>query len=766
MQGLPQFARRRKLLAGLVSGALTVTLLVVVVAFWWSNQRDEPPPTAARSIPQDVQQQLSGYTFTRSDEGRQVFTIHAARTVAFKEGGTTVLEDVYVELFGREGQRHDVLRTRRCDYNTKSGDLFSAGTVQIELNAEPAGSRRGAKAQRSVMLETSQLRFVQRGALVESDEPVRFRVGDVSGSARGITYATRDGWLELKHEIHAELQREGTGLPPLNLHAARARYDKEKGQVMLSGPVTIAQGSRRVEAENATVYVDSRYRVQRAVLEGSVRATRGSDPLQMRAAANRVTAEFDTESEELRRGVAEGNILVESWRAGSVSQLSAQMLEVALSGKPSRARQGTASGGVRISQESQPGTRPASSQAATPGSVARSGKELTADAVQFTFNQQGRSLEDAATVGPGRLVLVSPDPKAGERVVTAGQFLISFSANSQLETIRGEGGTSITFQPPKNVPPGAAPQVSTADRLVAVIDPATQTVKALDQIGNFQFHEGDRRATAERASYETLAEKLTLSGKPVLWDAEMRARADRVAVDLRTDKVEGAGKVQSTHFGNGSRGDPTTVLADRVVAERDSQTVHYEGHVRAWQGSDVVESTSLDILRKERRVSSGMNVMTSHLQAAAVVGGAGTANDGSGTRPVTIRAERLEYSDQGRKATYQGNVRLQTENTTLESDRLDAYFSNRPGDGRMELRRAVAEGDVKVTQPGRRATGRQAEYISTDGKIVLSGGPPTVYDAERGFTSGRSLTFFSRDDRLVVSGGDESPTISRHRIEQ
>ncbi|MBI1983398.1 MAG: hypothetical protein HYS61_04280, partial [Acidobacteria bacterium] len=109
-----QLARRRKLIARGVAGALGVTVIVIAAAYWWSSRRGESPLQAPRSLPKEINQQLSGYTFTRSDEGRQVFTVHAARTVAFKEGGTTVLEDVFVEVFGKTGQRRDVLRTRRC----------------------------------------------------------------------------------------------------------------------------------------------------------------------------------------------------------------------------------------------------------------------------------------------------------------------------------------------------------------------------------------------------------------------------------------------------------------------------------------------------------------------------------------------------------------------------------------------------------------------------------------------------------------------------
>jgi lipopolysaccharide export system protein LptA len=180
-----------------------------------------------------------------------------------------------------------------------------------------------------------------------------------------------------------------------------------------------------------------------------------------------------------------------------------------------------------------------------------------------------------------------------------------------------------------------------------------------------------------------------------------------------------------------------------------------------------VESSSLDVWRAQRRVSSGSQVLTSLLQPAP---GAAAGSTASGAerevRPVTIRADRLEYFDQGRQASYRGDVRLQTDNTTLQADRLDVYLTSAPSVESSELERAVAEGHVVVEQPTRRATGNHAEYFAAQGKILLSGGPPMLYDQDKGFTTGRRLTFFLRDDRLLVDGGDNSPTLSRHRIAQ
>jgi lipopolysaccharide export system protein LptA len=203
-----------------------------------------------------------------------------------------------------------------------------------------------------------------------------------------------------------------------------------------------------------------------------------------------------------------------------------------------------------------------------------------------------------------------------------------------------------------------------------------------------------------------------------------------------------------------------------MVAQRRSQLVHYEGKVRAWRGADVVESSSLDVYRVAKRLSSGSQVLTSHLQPASYAAGtapsAGTSR--RDTRPLTVRADFLDYFDEGSKASYRGHVKLQTETTILEGDKMDVYFSRLGTTQESEVERAMAEGHVVVIQPGRRATGEQGEYLAGPGKIVLTGGPPNIYDVEKGFTTGRRLTVFVHDDRLLVEGGDGAPSLTQHRV--
>jgi LPS export ABC transporter protein LptC/lipopolysaccharide transport protein LptA len=759
-------ARRKKWLKRLVVGGLTAAAATVAVAYWLGRSRQEPLPGVPQNLPANVQRQLSGYTFTLSNAGQQVFTVHAARTVAFKRGGTTVLDDVWVEVFGREGTRHDILRTRECDYNPKSGDLYSAGRVEIELNA-PGKGRAGPRRRSAVPieLETSQLSFRRQGSQVVTDQPVRFTMGLVSGTARGMVYATRVGSLELRQDVRMEMRPRGGRAPQLTLRlsAGHLRYEKATGEVALAGKVEITQGARRVQAESGRVLLDKQNRVTRAELDGNVRVLGAAGGLQIEGEAERLWGEFDPVSGELRRLLADGQVSIHAHEKGATSNLTAQRVELNLAGAHALAQNGLVTGNVQAEIESSPAL---DTPSANGSRSAAEKKVLTTGQLNFTLRPDGKSLREVATQGAGRLVVIPADRKTGERIITAGQFRMAFNARSRLETLSGLAPTHIIFRPPPNARPGSTMQETFADGLKAEFDPGTQMLRDVEQSGNFRFRDGQREASAENADYAAGTQILTLSGKPRLWDPQNRLTCERLRIDMGTDTAEGVGKVQGTHLDE-KGGEPTHVLADRMVAEQRSQVVHYAGHVRAWRGADVIETSSLDVYRTQRRMSSDSDVLTSHLQPAALVAGAEpVAGSKRETRPVTIRANRLEYFDQGSKASYQGHVRLQTEDTTLDADRLDVWFSGAAPGQEPEVDRAVADGHVRVVQPGRRAQGNHAEYFASTGKIVLTGGPPELYDAERGYTTGQRLTFFIRDDRLFVDGGDQSPSLSKHRVAQ
>ncbi len=105
---------------------------------------------------------------------------------------------------------------------------------------------------------------------------------------------------------------------------------------------------------------------------------------------------------------------------------------------------------------------------------------------------------------------------------------------------------------------------------------------------------------------------------------------------------------------------------------------------------------------------------------------------------------------------------MRTSTTKATSTCAEEIDHSRLG-GPSQIDHMVAVGKVVVTEPNRRAVGDRLVYTADDGKYVLTGKSPSIFDAEHGTVWGDSLTFYSHDDRVLVESKRSSPTITRAR---
>jgi lipopolysaccharide export system protein LptA len=143
----------------------------------------------------------------------------------------------------------------------------------------------------------------------------------------------------------------------------------------------------------------------------------------------------------------------------------------------------------------------------------------------------------------------------------------------------------------------------------------------------------------------------------------------------------------------------------------------------------------------------------------------------SDSSPITITARQLTYADSERKIHYDGGVQAKGTDFTASCKTLDAYLvrrgqvsGNQLVAGPGQLDHMVAQDEVLIQQPNRRAEGQKLVYTADDDKFVLTGGPPSIFDAEQGKITGVSLTFFRRDDRVLVEGREKSPAVTRTQV--
>ncbi|HLY59476.1 MAG TPA: LPS export ABC transporter periplasmic protein LptC [Terriglobia bacterium] len=775
-----QSDRRRRRFALVVAGSLGLVTVGVTVAYWHSLNRKDKAVILPKILPTNVDQQLSGYTYTRSEGDRKIFTLHAARTVSFTEGSTTVLQDVYVEIFGPTGNRRDVLRTEQCDFDPKTQELFAAGNVKMELN-DFANTKQGATApvqsrQDPLFVETSRVHFTQQGTLAETDQPVSFRTERGSGTARGMKYSTRTEELELVSDVVLKLPpRFGARpAPETNLTSSNLHYAKDKQEIDLRGPINVTQAGSHVSGGRGTVLLQERDRLRQILLEDRVQGVEKDQGRTIGINGDRLQADFEKTTSDLRKINATGSVVGQVSRNGKVSRLAANEVEISFLGVHPHPQNGFAAGNVKLSIEGSAGAQGAPTRPPPNGTLESANQELTAARLNFSFRPEQQSLQETQTVGPGHIVLSSADPKTGKREIFGEPLVMNFDERSRLQTLTGVSKVSLIFHPSQQAPAGSPVQESSSDHLKATFDPESGALLVADQTGHYQYRQDKQRASADRALYVSHTQEMTLTGHPQVSDPETQVRADRILMDMDKGSSQAFDHVQSTHLEAGSpaatqgKTVPTNVVADRMMARRDTQFVHYEGHVRSWHGTDVVESPSLDVYKKERRVASVSRVMTSFIQVPPVDAQSGSPVPASSRQasPVTVAGDRLDYSDDGRKASYRGHVVLITENTTMRADRLDVYLTTAATAESSQVDHAVADGSVTVVQPTRRSTGEHAEYLAATGKILLTGGPPAVLDQENGYTTGRSLTLFLRDDTILVNGGVKSPTLSKHSISQ
>jgi lipopolysaccharide export system protein LptA len=236
---------------------------------------------------------------------------------------------------------------------------------------------------------------------------------------------------------------------------------------------------------------------------------------------------------------------------------------------------------------------------------------------------------------------------------------------------------------------------------------------------------------------------------------------------------------------------PIHVTARSMTAHNNPGVAFYTGNARLWQDVNIIEAPTIQFDRDHRSVIAQgtparpvqtILAQTEEVQAdktatakapsdKAAGKAASKGSPLSGSIPISITAAKLTYVDSERRVHYEGGVLAKGGDFTASAKALDAYLfprsqaSNRQSfAGPGQLDRIVAQDDVVIQQPKRRAEGQKLVYTAAEDKFVLTGGPPSIFDAEQGKITGVSLTFFRRDDRVLVEGGASAPVVTQTRV--
>lgn len=719
------------------TAALLVALGVAGVYVYRAGQAARLRQQAPAVVPPPVKQRTAEFAFSKVEGERTLFTVRASRQTEYKEGSRSILEDVWITIYGRTGGRFDNIHTRSCDYKPESGRIVCAGEVQIDLeSAEEARQRPG---QRVLHLRTTGIAFDRSTGEAHSDHPVVFQFPYGQGRGVGVTYSTRDATVRLHRDVEATLVTPGRASgadQAVVLTSAGLTYQRNLRTLHLLPPVRVRQGPRELTAGGMALEFDAALRARRLRVTGEPKLHSREPQGDLALAAREFLAFFNAQG-GTERVVAEGEVEGSLRGAAAESRLRARRLELVLDAARNEPREATASGDVAIE------TRPARGSAAV--------RRIETDELRTVFAPDaeggGRRVARAETGASGTITLSSPEETTRVR---GSRLAATFDPRSRIERLAGRSGVEV-----ERSYRGAPAQVSQSRELEMGFGPGGEWAE-VEQRGQVRFREGSRTAEADRARLVRATDRLTLAGGAAVADGAARITADAISIHQRSGNLVGEGNVRTRYAAAGAA--PVHLSADRLEAHRDAGRALYSGRARMWQDDAVIEAETIEVSRDARQLEARGGVQGLFPQAA------GGATPGGPPAVWRFHARSLRYEGTGR-ARLEGDVRAESRVGQITSRAMDLHFAAGPG-GAQRLARALAFGGVNVRQGTRRGVAERAEYVAAEEKFVLSGGTPTLSDATRGTTTGRQLTFFLADDKILIDADEGSRTLTRHRVEK
>ncbi len=731
--------------AAIAAGTLAALVAMVYAWRWWEARR--AAQNAPEPVPVTVQKRSESFSFSKVEGDRTLYTVRASQATEFREGGKSLLEDVWITIYGRQGQRFDNIHTRECDYLPADGRVVCAGEVSIDLeSAEEARASPGASA---IRIRTAHITFDRESGEAWTDRAVEFQFPYGSGRAVGVRYSTNRAVVRLERDVEVTLASRQPQGSPLSLTSSAMEYHRRTQTMRLLGPVLARQGLSELSAAAIALEFDSAMRARRLVANGSVAPARpqlrwvGAGGREQHLTAKEFVALFSSSGYAMQVS-ALGEVRGVAGRGSRQDKLEAAEAVVQM-GPRNQPRMLEARGAVRI--ESQSGARL---------------QRLETEALRFDFDGgHGRSARHVETLAPAWLHLRD---SGDVTVLRATRLAADFSPRHRLEQLLGSGGVEVERRI------GDGPEQRTTSESFSVVFGRGGEWTQAEQAGRVRFREGQRTLEADRARMIRATGVLTLEGSATITDAGARATAQRIEINQRTGEAVAAGAVRTSYRGPSGAGagpdfaaEPAHISADELRAAREPGRAGYTGHVRLWQGDAVIESDRMEFTRQGKQLVAQGNVRGVFPQARAAIP-AMRNTSGNGKDLVRFSAGRLTYVGADGHAHLEERVTAESSAARIHAQSLDLYFSERAGI--RQVSRAEAHGTCTVRQGNRTGAAERCDYHAAEGKFVLSGGPPTLSDAVFGVTTGRQLTFFLADDKILVDSEEGSRTVTRHRVEK
>ncbi len=443
--------------------SVCVLVAAVTVSYWIARSRVQP---VLHNVPKqlgiDIQQTSDGFSLSKSEGGRTLYTIRASKAVQFKAGGHADLRNVHIVVYGRAHDRYDQIYGDQFTYNPQTGEVTAVGEVHIDLQGNENGPTKPDQAppeelKNPLHLVTRSLTFNQKTGIARTDELVEFQTEQATGSARGAYYDSNLNELQLKSDVHIVT----TGDHPATITGTGGTIQKTPKQATLFN-FKIDQPDRTLTADKGTLLFEADNTVKHAVAEGNVHIeSRGPSVIDVMGPRGNLNM---GPKNSIEQAIISGGAKFDT-RGKSVAHGSADTFILDFEGQNQPSRFHMVKNAL-MKQDPQPGKSGSGGQP----------MEIAADQLDFQL-ANGNQLQTGDTVGKAMITILPMPPgmkpakspvKPGQEmgggnsttVATAGKFHAIFDDNNRIQALHGWPDSRIV-----STTPGEPDKVSTAQKL-------------------------------------------------------------------------------------------------------------------------------------------------------------------------------------------------------------------------------------------------------------------------------------------------------------
>jgi lipopolysaccharide transport protein LptA len=295
----------------------------------------------------------------------------------------------------------------------------------------------------------------------------------------------------------------------------------------------------------------------------------------------------------------------------------------------------------------------------------------------------------------------------------------------------------------------------TGDHLVVLFDLTTHKATSSVIEGNFKYHDPTHDATAMRANYDILNDRVLLTAdqgfdptvvsegdtlKAKLIEFSPKAQTAKATGDVIAQLASKPGKASAsadaTNIFPASK--PVFVNSDSLLMRQASKVSVFSGNVRAWQDYNTVMSQEMTVTGAGDTIVARGNVRMTLYEES----------DTAKKSPILANSDQLIARKTDRRADMTGGVKMNDATHSMTSEKSAFFF-----DTNKKLDHVESEGKVVLIEKAtnRKGTGDKAIYQVAKHLAYITGNPATATDPT-GTLTGQQIKFdLARNKVEVVS---------------